>query len=75
MSRDYVHFASFTKPKAKEPRSAEEFAELIESKIRDMQEDGEKYGEIRIELPDDLTEDEARLFIQEIMKRLGADDE
>lgn len=74
MKRDYVHFAMYTKPVAKQPRSADELADLIETKIREMQESGEKYGEIRIDMPEDLTEEEVQIFIHEVMKRFGGED-
>ncbi|AQW88982.1 hypothetical protein FDH34_gp463 [Serratia phage BF] len=75
MKRNYFHFVTFTKPKVSTTKSADDVAQLIEDTINKMQEDGEKYGEIHIDMPEDLTPEEQQMFIEEIMKRFGGTDE
>lgn len=71
-----MHFVTEPRTKVQNtPKTPEEFADMLEEQIRKMMEDGEEYGEIRIDIPDNLTPEDAAKFIEEIIKRFNSDDE
>lgn len=76
MKREFMHFVDFSKEK--EPSTAktpEEFADLVEQQIKKMMEAGEEYGELRIDIPKNLTPEEAAMFIEEIIKRFNGEED
>lgn len=76
MKREFMHFTSEPKEVVKpEPKTPDEFADIVEEQIRKMMEDGEEYGEIRLDIPEDLTPEEAAMLIEEIMKRFRQDED
>lgn len=77
MKNGFYHFVDYsTKKKTSETQTPEEIADLIEQKIREMMDDGEKTSEIIIDVPDDLSPEETEKFLEEIFKRLSKlDDE
>lgn len=76
MKREFMHFVDFSKEKeTSTAKTPEEFAELIEQQIRKMMEDGEEYGELRIDIPKNLTPEEAAMFIEEIIKRFNDEED
>jgi len=69
MTTNFMHFAYMNEvPKIE--LSAEDFAEQINNCLRDMIESGKESGELILEIPDNLSEEQAMIFIDEIMKRL-----
>lgn len=76
MKREFMHFVSEPKEKSTPTsKTPEEFADLVEEQIRNMLENGEEYGELRIDIPEDLTPEDAAMLIEEIIKRLGEDED
>ena len=76
MKREFMHSTSEPKEVAKpEPKTPDEFADIVEEQIRNMMENGEEYGEIRLDIPEDLTPEEAAMLIEEIMKRFRQDED
>ncbi len=70
MKREFMHFTNFAKePEPSIDKTLEELADEIEYQIRKMMEDGDSHAEIRIDVPDNLTPDEAAQFIESVMKR------
>ena len=71
-----MHF--MPEPKAKEPKNTmtpEDFADMVEEQIRKMLEDGEEYGELRIDIPENLTPEQAAQFVEEIIKRFNSEED
>ncbi|AMM44025.1 hypothetical protein FDG95_gp517 [Pectobacterium phage vB_PcaM_CBB] len=76
MKREFMHF--MPEPKAKEPKKTmtpEAFADMVEEQIRKMLEDGEEYGELRIDIPENLTPEQAAQFVEEIIKRFNSEED
>ncbi len=71
-----MHFVDFSKEKeARVSMTPEEFADMVEQQIKKMLEDGEEYGELRIDIPENLTPDQAAQFVEEIIKRFNDEEE
>lgn len=68
MKRRFFHFAYET-PDEPSTKTADDFADEIDKCLKDMMERGDDFGSLTLEIPDDLTEEEALIFIEEIMKR------
>lgn len=82
MKRRFFHFGYQPQEELIQPeaKTAEDFADEIDKCLKDMMESGQEHGSLVLEIPDDLTEEEALIFIEEIMKRFrdmqeGEDDD
>lgn len=70
-----MHFVTEPKKTQSTAKTPDEFADLVEQQIRKMMEDGEEYGELRIDIPENLTPEEAAMFIEEIIKRFNDEED
>lgn len=75
MANNFVHFTSYKKQKTIKSDRIDDFQNMIEDAIRKIHESGEKSGQIRLELPENLSSDEAFKFIEEVMKRFRGNNE
>ena len=73
MKRNFMHFASF--PARKEvanvtEKTVEDYAYEIEEQLQEILKNGQGSAVLNIDLPEDLSDEEAMKFIDAIMKRL-----
>lgn len=69
-----MHFVSYSKEQHTQ-KTPEDFANMIEDQLRKMMQSGDEYGELRIDIPEDLTPEEAAMFIEEIIKRFNDEED